>query len=113
MRAEISIPVSLGTAAVVWGIYQLANPSMADVRAEEPDDKNLAAAERSALVIAAVVSGGIALLSADATPFVVGGLTAVMLSWVYRKHNQTHPETQCVWNRDQYLNRDYTVTAQG
>ncbi len=114
MRAEVSLPVALGTGAIVWGIFGLAMPSMADVRAEEPNDRNLASAERSALVISTVVSGGIALLAADVTPFVVGGLTACLLSWMYRHHNMCDPTTQKVFNRSQYMGgRDYTIEAQG
>ena len=111
MRAEISIPVALGTAAVVWGVYQLALPSMADCRAEDPNDKNIASAERSALVVSTIVSGGIALLAADVTPFVVGGITACLLSWSYRHHNMTDPTTQAIFNRDAYRGRTYAVQA--
>ena len=114
MRAEVSIPVALGTAGIVWGIYQLALPSMAECRNNSADDPNLAAAERSALAISAVISGGISLLSADPTPFVVGGLTAVMLSWWYRHHNMIDPDSQKVFNRDSFMGRSYRVeSAQG
>lgn len=113
MRAEVSIPVALGTAGIVWGVFQLAMPTMAECRNNEANDPNLAASERSALAISAVISGGISLLSSDPTPFVVGGLTAVMLAWFYRHHNMIDPGTQRMFNRDSFAGRTYQVEAQG
>lgn len=111
MKAEVSIPVALGTAAVVFGVYQLALPTVADVRAEDPDDPALARAERTALILSATVAGGIALLANDATPFIVGGLFAVLLSWAHRHANMLDPSTQRVFNTHQYSGRSYAVEA--
>ncbi|MGE5827533.1 MAG: hypothetical protein ACM30G_04110 [Micromonosporaceae bacterium] len=113
LRADISIPVALGTAGVVWGIYQLGLPSLADARAVEPNSADLAAAERQALVMSAAVAGGIALLAGDPTPFVVGGLLAVGLSWLHRHSNMLNSTTQTIWNRDSFGGRRYVVEAEG
>lgn len=114
LKAEVSIPVALGTAALVWGVYQVALPTLADARRVEPNNSDLASAENTALILAAGVAGGIAILAKDSTPFVVGGLLAVALSWAHRLENQTDSTTQKVWNRDQYTgSRRYVVEAEG
>lgn len=93
LKAEVSIPVALATAAVVYGVYQAALPSFADARSIEADNGHLASAERQALFLAAGVAGGISLLAKDSTPFVVGGMFAVALSWTHRWNNQVDPAT--------------------
>lgn len=113
LKAEISIPVALGTAALVWGIYQAALPTVSDARGVEPNNPDLQAGERTALLLAVGVAGGISILAKDSTPFIVAGLLAVTLSWVHRHANQVNSETQQIWNRDQYQGRRYTVEAVG
>jgi len=113
LKAEVSIPVALATAGVVWGAYQLALPSLADTRAEEPNTPDLARAERQALLISVGVAGGIALLAHDSTPFIVGGLFAVALSWCYRHSNMIDSRTQTIWNRDNFGARRYTIESDG
>ena len=111
LKAEISIPVALATAALTYGVYQLAMPTLADCRAMAPNQPDLAKAERTALILAAGISGGISILAKDSTPFVVGSLFAVGLSWAHRKANQTDSGTQRIWNREQFSARRYTVEA--
>ena len=113
LRAEVSIPVALATAGAVYGVYQLSLPSLADARAVEPNRPDLAAAERQALILSVGLAGGIAVLAADSTPFIVGGLFAVALSWLHRHSNQINSTTQTIWNRDQFGARRYTVEAEG
>lgn len=113
MKAEVSIPVALATAALTWGIYQIALPTLADARRVEPNNGDLKSAENTALILAAGVSGGISILAHDTTPFVVGGLLAVALSWAHRKANHTDSTTQKLWNRDQYIGRRVAVQANG
>lgn len=113
MKAEVSIPVALATAGVVWGVYQLALPSLADARAIEPDSRDLSSAERQALVVSVGVASGIALLAKDSTPFIVGGLFAVAMSWCHRHSNMINSQTQTIWNRDAFGARRYTVEATG
>lgn len=102
MRAEVSIPVALASAALTWGIYNSALPVIADARAVEPNSPDLAKAERAALLLSVGVAAGISILAKDSTPFVVSGLLAVGLSWTHRHANQLNSETQQVWNRGNY-----------
>lgn len=113
MKAEISIPVGLATAALVVGVYYAALPSLADARGVEPNNPDLGSAERAALLLSTGVAGGISILAKDSTPFIVGGLTAVALSWVHRKANMTDSTTQRVFNAHQFHGRRYEVEATG
>lgn len=113
LKAEVSVPVALATAALTWGIYQIALPTLADARGVEANNKDLASAENTALILAAGVAGGVSILAHDPTPFVVAGLLAVALSWTHRKANQTDSTTQKIWNRDQYNARRYQVESVG
>lgn len=87
MSRETSLGVGLATAALVWGVYQTALPSVADVRVGDPGDKDVAAAERAATWTAAAVVAGVSLLAKDPTVFVVGGSMAVILAWWHRHAN--------------------------
>lgn len=93
LKPEVSIPVALATAAVVYGTYQIALPSIADARSVEADNAHLAGAERAALFVSVGVAGGISLIAKDPTPFILGGMFAVALSWVHRYANQVDPST--------------------
>lgn len=107
MKADVSIPVALATVAAVYATYSTALPSLADARSLEPDNGHMAAAERQALIISVGVAGGISLIARDATPFIVGGLVAVALSWLHRWNNQVDPVSGRVVQSD--TARRYTV----
>jgi hypothetical protein len=93
LKPEVSVPVALATGGVVFGIYNLALPTLADSRAVEANNDDLRAAENTALWASVVVCGGVALLANDPTPFVVGGLMAVALSWMHRHARAVDPST--------------------
>lgn len=94
MKPEVSIGVGLATAAVVYGVYNIAMPTVADVRNAAPNDKDIEAAEKTAAWTAAAVVAGISLIAKDATVFVIGGGMTVILSWWFKHGNQVNPETQ-------------------
>lgn len=93
LKPEVSVPVALATAAVVYGTYQIALPTLADARSVEADNAHLAGAERAALFVSVGVAGGISLIAKDPTPFILGGLFAVALTWAHRYANQVDPAT--------------------
>jgi hypothetical protein len=95
-------------------VYQIALPPIADARAVEPNNRDLAMGERTALLLAVGVAGGISILAKDSTPFIVSGLLAVALSWSHRHANQVDTSTQKIWNRDSYMGgRRYNVESMG
>lgn len=87
LSREVSLGVGLATAALVWGVYNSALPSVAEARVASAHDSNLAATERAAAWTAAAAVAGISLLSKDPTVFVLGGGMIVALSWWHRHAN--------------------------
>lgn len=88
---EVSLGVGLATAALVWGIYQYGLPSMADVRIQKANDRDLDAAERAAAWQSAAIVAGVSLIARDATVFVLGGSMIVGLSMWARHSNSVDP----------------------
>jgi len=118
MKPEVSIPVGLATAAVVYGTYQwVAGPNLADVRTVGPDstgESMLASQERTALFVAAGVSGAISLIAKDPVPFWLGAGLAVVLSWVHRYSRNVDPTTNKLPARGNRLaGARYTAEAIG
>lgn len=87
LSREISFGTGLATAALVWGIYNSALPSIADARVTPAHDKDLAGTERAASWMAAAAVAGVSLIARDATVFVLGGSMVVALAWWHRHAN--------------------------
>jgi 4-amino-4-deoxy-L-arabinose transferase-like glycosyltransferase len=87
LKREVSLGVGLATAALVWGIYNSALPSVAEARVSAPHDADLSGTERAAAWTAAAAVAGVSLLSKDPTVFVLGGGMIVALSWWHRHAN--------------------------
>jgi len=92
LKPEISLPVGLATAAVVYGIYQNGLPPVVDIRTAPQNHPDVEGAERAAAWTSAVVVAGISLIAKDPTVFVIGGAMVVALSWWHRHANNVNPE---------------------
>ena len=86
LTREASLGVGLACAALVWGIYNVALPTVADQRVGDPADGDLAAAERTATWAAAAVVSGVSLLAKDPTVFIIGGSMVVFMA-VWNRHS--------------------------
>lgn len=93
LKREVSLGVGLATAALVWGVYNSALPSIAEARVSAPSDNDLNAAERTATWTSAAVVAGVSLLAKDPTVFVLGGAMVVVLAWWHRHSNMVNPMT--------------------
>lgn len=91
LKREVSLGVGLATMALVWGIYSTALPSVLDVRAAQPDDRDAAGTERAASWTAAAAVAGVSLIAKDPTVFILGGGMVIVLSWWHRHANQYNP----------------------
>lgn len=87
LAREASLGVGLATAALVWGVYQSALPTIAEQRIADPDDRDLHAAERTAMWTSIGAVGAVSLIAKDPTVFVLGGAMVIALSWVNRHAN--------------------------
>lgn len=92
LKPEASIGVGLATAAVVYGVYTTAVPSIADVRSLPQGTRDIEASERSAAWMSAAVVGAISLIAKDPTVFILGGSMVVALSWWYKHAETVNPE---------------------
>ena len=93
LKPETSLIVGLGTATLVYGIYQAALPPIADVRVAESDNRDIQASERLASWTSAAVVAGVSLITKDPTIFILGGSMVIVLAWWHRHADQVSPLT--------------------
>lgn len=93
LQPKDSVVAGVATAALVYGIYSAALPTVAETRISDPGDGILAGSERGAAYLAAAVVGGVSLLAKDPTIFVMGGSMVIAFSWLHRHANAVDPVT--------------------
>lgn len=96
LKPNEEIQVGALTAAVVYGIFQLNVPTLADVRASHPHTPNaqhVHGSVKTAAWTSVIVVSGLALLAKSPTIFVIGGAMTVIESWKYFHGNLVHPAT--------------------
>jgi hypothetical protein len=101
LKPEISLPVAIGTGALVWAIYNMNMPKLADVKAtpEEVPGQTAApitGARRVSTAEAVAIVAGVSLLSHDPTVFVIGGAMVVFFDFSYRHANAQNAATGSV-----------------
>ncbi len=93
LKPSEEIQVAALSAAVVYGIFQVDAPTLADVKAAPPNNTIVHKSVKTAVWTSVAVTGGLALLAKSPTIFVVGGLMTVVEAWKYFHANATHPGT--------------------
>lgn len=96
LTREVSLGVGLGTAAIVYAIYDGHLPSIADARNATPGDPTLKASNKQATWIAAGFVAGVSFLAKDPTVLVIGGVTLLALCWSHKHAANYNPATQGV-----------------
>jgi hypothetical protein len=91
--AEASVGTGLAVGGIAFTVFNLSLPPLTDIRAAEPENGDVFRAERTATWVAAGIVTGVALITSDATVFVIGGSTVVALAWLYRHANEVKPVT--------------------
>ena len=92
LKPDVSIPVALATGALVYGVYNLALPSVADVRTSAENHPDVSSANKAAAWTSAAAVAGIALISRDMNVFIVGGGMTLVLTWWYVHADAVIPE---------------------
>lgn len=92
LKPDVSIPVALATGALVYGVYNLALPSVADVRTSAESHPDVEAANRLAGWTSAIAVAGVSLISRDMNVFIVGGGITLALYWWYVHADAVIPE---------------------
>jgi hypothetical protein len=93
LKPSEEIQVSALSAAVVYGIFQLNTPNLADVRNAPAGNRNVHGSVKTAAWTSAVVISGLALLAKSPTIFIVGSVMIVGETWKFFHANATSPET--------------------
>jgi hypothetical protein len=96
LKPSEEIQVGALTAAIVYGIYQLDAPNLADVRASQPNTANanhVHGSVKTAAWTAAVVTAGLAILAKSPTIFIIGGVMNTIEAWKYYHANAISPAT--------------------
>jgi hypothetical protein len=94
LKPNEELMVSAISAGIVYSIFQLDAPNLADVRATSPggaQSKNIHGSVKTAAFTSAAVIGGISLLAKSPTVFVVGGMMIIVEGWKYYHANLVHP----------------------
>lgn len=99
LKPSEEIQVGALTAAVVYGIFQLDAPNLADVRASTPGTGNaqhVHGSVKTAAWTATVVTAGLAILAKSPTIFIIGGVMTIAEAWKFFHANAIHPATSQV-----------------
>lgn len=91
LKPEVSLPVALATAAVVYGIYSNATPTIADIRSVRPNDSTIESSRKFATWTSAAVVAGVSLIAKDPTIFILGGSMVIIMDWATRHGNAVSP----------------------
>jgi hypothetical protein len=94
LKPNEELMVSAISAGIVYSIFQLDAPNLADVRATTPggaQSQNIHGSVKTAVYTSAAVIGGISILAKSPTVFVVGGVMIVAEAWKYYHANLVHP----------------------
>lgn len=86
LKPEGELTVGALSATIVYSIFALNAPNLADVRADQPSMNTYKAVNTATFTSAAVVSG-LALLSKSPTVLVIGGAMTLFEAWKYHFHN--------------------------
>jgi hypothetical protein len=91
LQNESSVAIGLAVGGVAFTVFNMSLPPLTDVRAADPENGDVFAAERTATWVAAGIVTGVALITSDATVFIIGGSVVVGLAWLYRHANEVNP----------------------
>lgn len=91
--SEASVGIGLATGALAFTIFNASLPPVTDIRVAEPENDDIGATERASTWIAAGIVTGVALITGDATVFIIGGSVVVAMAWLYRHANEVSPLT--------------------
>lgn len=92
LAPEMSVMTGLATATVVFGIYSVALPNVADARTIPEFQPDMEASERTATWMAAAAVAGISLMTQDMTVFIIGGSMVIGLAWWHRHADMVIPQ---------------------
>lgn len=91
LKPEVSVGVGLAVAAMVGAVWVNATPSLTDVRAAPPNDRDVSAGRKVAAWTSFGLVGFTSLITKDPNVFIMGGATTIAFDWWYRHANLVNP----------------------
>lgn len=88
LKADAEVSIALATSVMAYGAYQMALPSVADVRSLEKGNADIQASERVAAWVSAGLVSFVALITKSPNVFILGGATVIAASWMTRHADQ-------------------------
>lgn len=82
IKADAEMTIALATSVMAYGTFQLALPSMADVRSLEPGNADIQGAEKAAAWVSAGLVSFVAVITKSPNVFILGGATVIAASWM-------------------------------
>lgn len=92
LEPKVSLGVGLATAALVWGVYQHALPSLTEHRIAAEDNAHAQAAEKTATWTSAAIVSAVSLIARDPSVFILGGAMVIGLAWWHRHADMVNPD---------------------
>jgi hypothetical protein len=92
VKQESQVVVALGTAALAHGIMTSAIPSLADIRAGEPNNNDIASTMNGSSWMAAGVVGAVALITKSPLVLIAGGGVVLFDFWSAGHANAVNPQ---------------------
>lgn len=86
LKPDQELLIGAAVAGIVYGVFTLGVPNLADVRADEANMNTYKAVNTATLTATAIVTG-LGLLGRSPTIFIVGGGMTVLEAWKYHFHN--------------------------
>jgi hypothetical protein len=96
LKPSEEVQLSALVAALVYSVFSLNAPNLADVKAAQPNNSTVHKSVKTAALTAVAVTAGVAILSKSPTVYVVGGAVIIAESWKYMGANATQPNTGAV-----------------
>jgi hypothetical protein len=87
LKPENELIIGGATIGIVYSIFSLNTPNLADVRADQPGNINTHKAVKQAVYTSAAVTAALGLLGKSPTVFILGGAMTVYEAWKYHFAN--------------------------
>lgn len=94
LKADSEVSIAIAVGVLAYGSYQMALPSVADIRSLEKNNSDIQGAERTAAWVAAGFVSLVSLITKSPSVFVVGGAVVVASSWMTRYADQVDTVTK-------------------
>lgn len=87
LKPSEELTIGALSATIVYAVFQVGAPNLADVRFDQPGNMNTYKAVNNATWTSTVIIGSLALLSKSPTVFIIGGGMILLETWKHHAAN--------------------------